>query len=118
MTVRHLTTVGNVDADGYLVDATQVCHGTLAASRVAALGGPIDPSTHLNRDFPDHQLGECVIAEAFEVGAPVVLDTEGQFTHARPRHDASTALGPVNLGERRAEWLAAICAHRDERVGT
>jgi hypothetical protein len=112
VTVRHITQADNVDPDGLMIDPSLVHHGTVRASHVASLAGPIDPTTHLNRDFAGHDLGECVIAVRLEVDAELVLDENGQFARCRARHDASQRLGPVDEGARRQEWLAVLRERR------
>lgn len=112
MTVRHLTDVSNVDSDGFVIDPAGVYHGSIEGSMIAALGGPVDPSTHFNYDFPDHEIGECVVTEGLEKGAPVVVDSEGHFVHAPVRPDARVSLGRVNQGERRVEWLQVLADRR------
>ncbi|SDB95254.1 hypothetical protein GA0111570_11179 [Raineyella antarctica] len=110
MNVRHITHRRNVDEAGLLIDAEQVCHGTVQGGVIAALAGPVDPLTHLNRDFHEHELGECVVAEELVVGSAVLLDGEGHFLRASQRPGAKKSLGRVDLGARRSDWLAA--AHR------
>ncbi len=112
MTVRHITSVDNVDDDGRLIDATIAHHATLHGSRIASLAGLVDPTTHLNADFADHELGECVIAAELEVGAEIVLDENGQFARAVPRPDARRSLGAVDQGARRTEWLTVLRERR------
>lgn len=112
MTVRHITQADNVDPQGLMIDASLVHHGTVRASRVSSLAGPIDPSTHLNRDFAGHDLGECVIAARLEIDAELVLDDNGQFARCRARDDASQRLGFVDEGSRRQEWLAVLRERR------
>ncbi|MHB1800074.1 MAG: hypothetical protein ACYCU5_00180, partial [Actinomycetes bacterium] len=96
MTVRHMTSLDNVDIQGFLIDASTSCHGTIRGGRVEALGGSVDPLTHLNLDFPDHELGECVVATHLEVGAKVVARPEGGFLIARPRPADIVRLGRVD----------------------
>lgn len=112
MTVRHITSADNVDDSGHLIDATIAHHGSLHGSQIAALAGRVDPTTHLNADFVDHELGECVIAVELETGADIVLDENGQFARARPRPDARASLGAVDQGARRTEWLKVLRERR------
>lgn len=106
MKVRHLVAAEDVDANGFVVDASRVRHGTLRAGAVYALAGPIDPMTHLNLDFPDHACDRCVIVERLEPGARVVTRRE-QLVMAQVPRAAFAARGWVNVGERRAAWLDA-----------
>jgi hypothetical protein len=112
MTVRHITRADNVDSEGFLIDPTIVHHGAVQGSHLASLAGAVDPTTHLNLDYPDHELGECVIAVTFDIGAEIVLDENGQFERAQPRFDASTSLGFVDQGARRIEWLNVLRERR------
>lgn len=112
MTVRHITAVGNVDDDGYLVDPSLVHHGSIQGGRIGSLAGLVDPATHLNREFPEHEIGECVIAAELAVGAAVVMDDDGILVRAVPRHDVMSDLGHVDQGARRTEWLQVL---RDRR---
>ena len=104
MRLRHLVARANV-ADGLIVDPAAVRHGLIVGRRVAALAGPIDPLTHLNLDFAAHRLEGAVVASALEVGAEVALSGDG-FEVAWPARSAFGHLGPVDVGARRAAWLA------------
>lgn len=108
MTVRHLAAVNNLDEDGYVVDPGRVYHGAIVGGRISALAGVVDPSTHINLDYRDHEVGDCVIVDDLVEGASVVRDGDGQFMHAPLHPDAMRRLGPVDLGARRAEWLRAF----------
>lgn len=113
MAIRHVTSTDNVDDEGFLIDPTRAHHGTIQAAHVEDLGGPVDPLTHLNRDFPDHELGECVVAERLAVGAPVVWSGDGTFQRAIVRPGAMSPLGRVDTGERRIIWLQVLQERRN-----
>ena len=81
MRIRHLVAADNVDAQGYVIDPLLVRHGIVLGGRIADLAGLIDPQTHLNRDFPDHQLEECLVAERLERGG--VCPDEGWMAKTR-----------------------------------
>ena len=102
--VRHLVARANV-ADSLIVDAAAVRHGLIVGRRIAALAGPIDPLTHLNLDFAAHRLEGAVVVAALEIGAEVALSGDG-FEVAAPRRTAFGRLGAVDVGARRAAWLA------------
>lgn len=74
MRIRHITARANVDADGFLRDPRLVRHGIVVAGRVADLAAPVDPLTHLNRDFPEHGLDDCLVADELAVGARVLWE--------------------------------------------
>lgn len=113
MRIRHLTPRDNVDAEGILIDPLLVRHGLLRAGAVADLAGPVDPLTHLNLDFPEHGLDDCLVVERLAVGAPVLLDGD-RFRTAQAHPAAYTSRGRVDVGARRAAWQAA---HRAARGG-
>jgi len=92
-----------VDADGYVIDPLLVRHGIVLAGQVGDLAGPIDPQTHLNRDFAEHRLDECLVAERLERGAAVLRDGD-RFQLALVPPNACTSLGPVDVDRRRADW--------------
>jgi hypothetical protein len=112
MGIRHVVEATNVDEEGFVVDATAARHCTIRAGAVFDLAGDVDPLTHLNWDFPDHALGECVVAEHLQLGARVHTDADGRFMRARTRPEAMARLGLVNLDARHAAWLKA-CSRRD-----
>jgi hypothetical protein len=112
MGIRHVVEAANVDEEGFVIDATAARHCMIRAGTVFDLAGSVDPLTHLNRDFPDHALGECVVAERLQPGARVHTDEDGRFTCARTRPEAMAWLGRVDLDARRAAWLKA-CLQRD-----
>lgn len=115
MSVRHLVTVDNVDDAGNIENATKARHGTIRAGLVEDVGGFIDPLTHLNLDFRDHQLGECIVVESFESGGVVLRDEQGLFVTAWPSPEEFSHLGRVDVDARRIEWLSIMKARRAER---
>ncbi|MDQ3727548.1 MAG: hypothetical protein M3307_04845, partial [Thermoproteota archaeon] len=75
--IRHCVEESNVDSDMNVIDPTKIRHVTIAGGKIALVSGLIDPASHLNLDFPDHRVTICVIAERFEVGAKVMMDSDG-----------------------------------------
>lgn len=114
MIVRHVVSAANVDEAGWIIDATEARHCVIHAGALLDLAGPVDPLTHLNGDFSDHTLGDCVVAESLEPGAPVWRDAEGRPRFARPRAGARQRRGPVDVGARRIAWLRV---HEARRAG-
>jgi hypothetical protein len=113
MRIRHLVGSDNVDEQGFVIDPLLARHGLVAGGRVAALAGPIDPLTHLNLDFPDHRLDDCVVAEELEVGARLLWDGE-QFRLAAVRTAVYCRLGPIDVDARRAAWQQTMRTQRAE----
>lgn len=107
MRIRHLVAASNVDADGYIINPLEVRHGIVVGGRVADLAGLIEAITHLNLDAPEHSLDDCLVAERLEPGA--VLRRAGDyFQVTRPRLDAYTHLGRVDVDERQRAWKQAL----------
>ena len=83
--IRHCVEESNVDSDMNVIDPTKIRHVTIAGGKIALVSGLIDPASHLNLDFPDHRVTVCVIAERFEVGAKVMMDSDGLVFATVPR---------------------------------
>ena len=83
--IRHCVEESNVDSDMNVVDPTKIRHVTVAGGRIALISGLIDPASHLNVDFADHRATICIIAERFEVGAKVKMDSDGLVFATVPR---------------------------------
>jgi hypothetical protein len=107
MRIRHLVAADNVDTQGYVIDPLLVRHGIVLAGQIADLAGPIDPQTHLNRDFAGHRLEECLVAERLERGAALLREGD-RFYMALVRSAAYSSLGPVDVDRRRADWQRAV----------
>jgi hypothetical protein len=107
MRIRHIVAIDNVDAQGYVIDPLLVRHGIVLAGQIGDLAGQIDPQTHLNRDFLEHRLEECLVAERLERGAALLRDGDW-FRIGLVRSSAYTSLGPVDVDRRRADWQRAV----------
>ncbi|MGH8900948.1 MAG: hypothetical protein ACRDYA_04515 [Egibacteraceae bacterium] len=105
MTVRHVVEAANVDEHGFVIDPAKACHCAIRAGALLDLSGPVDPLTHMNRDFPYHALGDCVVAARLEPGAPVLREPTGRFLIASTRPEAMRRLCEVDVGARRIAWL-------------
>lgn len=103
MRIRHLIAAEHVDERGFVILPEAARHGVIVGGRVAALAAPIEPETHLNLDFPDHRLEECLVVEQMTVDA-AVLRTGERFVSARVRPTAYRRLGRVDIDARRAAW--------------
>jgi hypothetical protein len=111
--VRHVVEASNVDAQRFVIDPAKARHCTIRAGALLELSGPVDPLTHLNRDFGDHALGDCVVAERLEPGAPVLREPTGRFLVAATRPEATGQRGRVDVDARRIAWLEV---HRRRRT--
>ncbi|MGH8895809.1 MAG: hypothetical protein ACRDZ4_02005 [Egibacteraceae bacterium] len=116
MTVRHVVEADNVDEHGFVIDPTKARHCAIRAGALLDLSGPVDPLTHLNRDFPDHALGDCVVAERLAPGAPVLLEPTGRFLVASTRPEALRRLRQVDVDARRIAWLQVHRRRREQAL--
>ncbi len=111
MRIRHLIAAEHVDERGFVTAPEAARHGVIVGGRVAALAAPVEPETHLNLDFPDHRLDECLVVERMALGAAVLRVGE-RFRSALVRPAAYRRLGPVDIDARRTAWQGRL--HSEE----
>jgi hypothetical protein len=105
--IRHCVEESNVDSDMTVVDPTKIRHVTVAGGRIALISGLIDPASHLNLDFADHRATVCIIAERFEVGAKVKMDSDGLVFATVPR-SLYGHYGYLDYTQRLVDMITAI----------
>ena len=105
--IRHCVEESNVDSDMNVVDPTKIRHITVAAGKITLISGLIDPASHLNLDFPDHRATICIIAERFEVGAKVKMDSDGLVFATVPRSSYGH-YGHLDYTQRLVDMINAI----------
>jgi hypothetical protein len=105
--IRHCVEESNVDSEMNVVDPTKIRHVTVAGGRIALISGMIDPASHLNLDFPDHRVTICIIAERFEVGAKVKMDSDGLVIATVPR-SLYGHYGYLDYTQRLVDMITAI----------
>ena len=105
--IRHCVEESNVDSDMNIVDPTKIRHVTVAGGRIALISGLVDPASHLNLDFPDHRATICIIAERFEVGAKVKMDSDGLVFATVPR-SLYGHYGYLDYTQRLVDMITAI----------
>jgi hypothetical protein len=105
--IRHCVEESNVDGELNVVDPTKIRHVTVASGRIALMSGLIDPASHLNLDFPDHKATICIIAEKFEVGAKVKMDSDGLVFATVPR-SLYGHYGYLDYTQRLVDMITAI----------
>ena len=115
--IRHCVEESNVDGDMSVIDATKIRHVTVAGGRIALISGLIDPASHLNLDFPDHKATMCIIAETFEVGAKVKMDSEGLVFATVPR-SLHGHHGYLDYTQRLVDMINAVKTNGGEREQT
>ena len=112
--IRHCVEESNVDTDMNVIDPTKIRHVTVAGGKIALISGLIDPASHLNLDFPDHRATICIIAETFEVGAKVKMDSEGLVFATVPR-SLYGHYGYLDYTQRLVDMINAIKTNQGER---
>lgn len=114
MKIRHCVEESNVDDDMSVIDPTKIKHVTVAGGRIALMSGLIDPASHLNLDFPDHRATICIVADRFEVGAKVKMDSEGLVFATVPR-SLYGHYGYLDYTQRLVDMIKAIDINQGER---
>ena len=104
MIVRHVVEAVNVDDNGFVIDAFKIKHGVIKAGKLWDLAGFIDFRTHLNLDFADHRVTECIIASRLCKHAQIKLQQEG-FVFAQVKNESYKHYGFVDIDARRIEWM-------------
>jgi hypothetical protein len=115
--IRHCVEESNVDTDMNVIDPTKVRHVTVAAGRIVLISGLIDPASHLNLDFPDHRATICIIAERFEVGAKVKMDSDGLIFATVPR-SLYEHYGYLDYTQRLVDMITAIKTNQQKKEQT
>jgi hypothetical protein len=112
--IRHCVEESNVDSDLSVIDPTKIRHVTVTGGRIALISGLVDPASHLNLDFPDHRATICIIAEKFEVGAKVKMDSDGLVFATVPR-TLYQHYGYLDYTQRLVEMINAIKTNQSKR---
>ena len=116
--IRHCVEESNVDSDLNVIDPTRIRHVTVAGGRIALISGLVDPASHINLDFPDHRATICIIAERFEVGSKVKMDSDGLLFATVPR-TLYGHYGYLDYTQRLVDMIKAIKtnqAHRKQKM--
>ena len=116
--IRHCVEESNVDSDLNVIDPTRISHVTVAGGRIALISGLVDPASHINLDFPDHRATICIIAERFEVGSKVKMDSDGLLFATVPR-TLYGHYGYLDYTQRLVDMIKAIKtnqAHRKQKT--
>jgi hypothetical protein len=117
MLVRHCVEESNVDANLIVIDPTKIRHGIVLAGRLQSMSGLIDPASHLNLDYPDHKITNCVIVEKFENGAKVRLGDRG-LIFAIVDRSSFDHYGFVDYTQRLSDMIKEVKKIRESRLTT
>lgn len=97
----------NVDDNMQVIDPSKMRHVTVAGGRIEQMSGLIDQASHLNLDFPDHRATVCIIAEKFQVGARVKMESEGLVFATVPRSSYGH-YGYIDYTQRLVDMINAV----------
>ncbi len=114
MLIRHCVEESNIDENLVIIDPTKVRHVIISSGRIESMSGLIDPASHLNLDYPDHNITTCVIAERFEINAKVKLGDNG-LVFARLGRSSLGHYGKVDYTQRLFDMIEAVKKTRDSR---
>ena len=117
MLVRHCVEESNVDENLIVIDPTKIRHGIILAGRLQSMSGLIDPASHLNLDYPDHKITNCVIVEKFENGAKVRLGDRG-LDFAIVDRSSFGHYGFVDYTQRLSDMIKEVKKIRESRLTT
>jgi hypothetical protein len=117
MLVRHCVEESNVDENLIVKDPTKIRHGIVLAGRLQSMSGLIDPASHLNLDYPDHKITNCVIVEKFENGAKVRLGDRG-LDFAIVDRSSFGHYGFVDYTQRLSDMIKEVKKIRESRLTT
>lgn len=105
--IRHCVEEANVDDESNVIDPTRIRHVTIVGGKIESMSGLIDPASHLNLDYPDHRVTVCVIADKFENGAKVKMDSDG-LIFAAVQRSAYSHYGQVDYTQRLTNMIKAV----------
>jgi hypothetical protein len=77
MQIRHCVEKANVNDSMSVIDPLSIRHVTIKAGKISSLSGLVNPSSHLNLDYPIHLVRNCVICKKFEVGSEIEISNGG-----------------------------------------
>ncbi|MDG7038921.1 MAG: hypothetical protein JRN37_07210 [Nitrososphaerota archaeon] len=104
--IRHLTSLDN-SKNGEIIDPLKVKHGVITALKISDLSGWIDPTTHLNLDFPEHLMGIAYVVKKLELGGEIILEGD-RFMYVIVNPKFFKHLGNVDITERSIEMRRAF----------
>jgi hypothetical protein len=114
MLIRHCVEESNVDENLIVIDPAKIRHGVIAGGKLQSMSGLIDPASHLNLDYPDHKITNCIIVEKFENGAKVRLGDRG-LIFAFVDRSSFDHLGFVDYTQRLLEMIKGVKKIRRSR---
>jgi hypothetical protein len=112
--IRHCVEESNVDDNMNVIDPNKIRHVTVAGGKIVLISGLIDPLSHLNLDFADHRVTTCIIADRFEVGSPVKMDSDG-LIFANVLKSCYQSYGYVDYTQRLEDMIKAVKRNQQKK---
>ena len=103
-----------MDENLIVIDPAKIRHGVIVGGKLQSMSGLIDPASHLNLDYPDHKITNCIIVEKFENGAKVRLGDRG-LIFAFVDRSSFDHLGFVDYTQRLLEMIKGVKKIRRSR---
>ena len=116
MLIRHCVEESNTDENLIITDPTKIRHVIIVAGRIESMSGLVDPASHLNLDYPDHKVTNCVIVEKFEKGAKVRIGDRGLAFANVDRRSAFDHYGYVDYTQRLFNMIEAVKKKRKSKM--
>jgi hypothetical protein len=99
-----------------IIDPTKIRHVIIVAGRIESMSGLIDPASHLNLDYPDHRVTNCVIVEKFEKGSKVRIGDRGLAFANVDRRSAFDHYGYVDYTQRLFSMIESVKKKREAKM--
>jgi hypothetical protein len=114
--IRHCVEESNTDENLIIIDPTKIRHVIIVAGRIESMSGLVDPASHLNLDYPDHKVTNCVIVEKFEKGAKVRIGDRGLAFANVDGRSAFDHYGYVDYTQRLFNMIEAVKKKRKSKM--
>lgn len=107
MQIRHCVEESNIDENHIVIDPTKIRHVIIFGAKIESMSGLIDPASHLNLDYPDHKVTNCVVTEKFEIGAKVRVSDQG-LVFASVHPSSFDHFGQVDYTQRLLDMIEKV----------
>ena len=116
MLIRHCVEESNTDENLIIIDPTKIRHVIIVAGRIESMSGLVDPASHLNLDYPDHRVTNCVIVEKFEKGSKVRIGDRGLIFANIDIRSAFDHYGYVDYTQRLFSMIESVKKKREANM--
>jgi hypothetical protein len=117
MKIRHCVEKSNVEKSLFIIDPLKIRHTIIKSGKISSLSGLIDPTSHLNLDYPFHLVKDCIIAEKFELGSTIEISKEG-FIFAQIHPSSYQHYGRYDYTKNLQDMVESVKKLRNMNVNT